>query len=85
MTDQEQIRRAAVYSGIMGTSGTQVPIHKLIAFAQMLLDEERERVVTLLKGIDGTECEDKDGWWETSTGADFGALKLQKIRSGEQA
>jgi hypothetical protein len=42
MTDQEQIRRAAVYSGIMGTSGTQVPIHKLIAFAQLLLDEENE-------------------------------------------
>ena len=42
MTDQEQIRRAAVYSGIMGTHCTQVPIHKLEAFASMLLDEENE-------------------------------------------
>ena len=47
MTDQEQIRRAAVYSGIMGTSGTQVPIHKLVAFAQILLDEENEACAEL--------------------------------------
>jgi hypothetical protein len=55
MTDQEQIRRAAVYSGIMGTSGTQVPIHKLVAFAQMLLDEENEACAQI--------CDDwANGW-----------------------
>jgi hypothetical protein len=52
MTDQEQIRRAAVYSGIMGTSGTQVPIHKLIAFAQMLLDEENEACADVAENWD---------------------------------
>ena len=52
MTDQEQIRRAAVYSGIMGTSGTQVPIHKLIAFAQMLLDEENEACALFIEELD---------------------------------
>ena len=52
MTDQEQIRRAAVYSGIMGTSGTQVPIHKLVAFAQMLLDEENEGCASFIEELD---------------------------------
>ena len=42
MTDPEQIRRAAVRAGIMGTHGTQVPMHKLEAFATLLLDEENE-------------------------------------------
>jgi hypothetical protein len=50
MTDQEQIRRAAVYSGIMGTSGTQVPIHKLEAFASLLLDEENEACAYVAEG-----------------------------------
>lgn len=36
-------------------------------------------VKTVLKGIDQTETESPDGWWETSTGAEFGAKKLQHI------
>ena len=32
-----------------------------------------------LKGIDMTEIEHRDGWWETSVGADFGAYKLQEV------
>lgn len=42
MTDPEQIRRAAVRAGLMGTHGTSVPMHKLEAFAAYLLDEENE-------------------------------------------
>ena len=38
----EQIRRAAVRAGLMGTHGTSVPMHKLEAFAAYLLDEENE-------------------------------------------
>ena len=37
-----QIRRIAVRAGIMGSHGTQVPMHKLEAFASLLLDEENE-------------------------------------------
>ena len=33
----------------------------------------------VLKGIDQTECDSEDGWWETSCGADFGAKKLQHV------
>lgn len=47
MTDAEQLRRAAVRAGIMGTHGTQVPMHKLEAFASILLDEENEACADL--------------------------------------
>ena len=33
----------------------------------------------ILKGIDQTEIESSDGWWETSTGAKFGAEALKQI------
>ena len=39
---QEQIRRAAVRAGLMGMNGTSVAMHKLEAFAELLLDEENE-------------------------------------------
>jgi hypothetical protein len=42
---------------------------------------EREALIGLLKGIDKTEIESADGWWETSTGADFGAGILAAIRA----
>jgi hypothetical protein len=42
---------------------------------------EREAVIALLKGIDETEINSRDGWWETSTGADFGAGILAAIRA----
>ncbi len=42
---------------------------------------EREALIGLLKGIDKTEIESADGWWETSSGADFGAGILAAIRA----
>jgi hypothetical protein len=38
-----------------------------------------DKIKTILKGIDQVESESKDGWWETSYGADFGAKKLNEI------
>jgi len=38
-----------------------------------------EKTREILKGIDKDICQDKDGWWETSTGAEFGAKKLKEI------
>ena len=38
-----------------------------------------EAVKVVLKGIDQTETESPDGWWETSVGAEFGARKLKYI------
>lgn len=32
----------------------------------------------LLKGIDETEAESPEGWWETSKGSEFGALILNQ-------
>ena len=36
-------------------------------------------IKTVLMGIDKTESESPDGWWETSTGAEFGAKKLKYV------
>lgn len=49
------------------------------------VEAERARIIALLNGIDKDEISHPDGWWETSTGADFGASILQKIRNGNQA
>jgi|13_taG_2_1085334.scaffolds.fasta_scaffold32635_2 hypothetical protein len=38
-----------------------------------------EKIKEILKGIDKDMSEDKKGWWETSTGAGFGAKKLKEI------
>jgi hypothetical protein len=38
-----------------------------------------EKIREILKGIDKDISQDKDGWWETSTGAEFGAKKLKEI------
>ena len=43
--------------------------------------DEREAVMGLLRGIDETETESADGWWETSTGAAFGAGRIAAIRA----
>ena len=46
---------------------------------------EREAILRMLKGIDETEVDSPDGWWETSTGAAFGASILAAIRARGQA
>lgn len=35
----------------------------------------------LLYGIDKDQCDDERGWWETSTGAGFGATKLAELKA----
>lgn len=42
-----------------------------------LIDEVR----ALLTGIDADDCASQAGWWETSTGAEFGAAKLAALES----
>lgn len=39
-----------------------------------------QRVNSILDGIDKTEVEHENGWWETSTGAIFGAGILGQIK-----
>lgn len=48
------------------------------ARAQMA-SEVKAEVTLLLAGIDRTEIERADGWWETSTGAEFGAERLAAL------
>jgi hypothetical protein len=67
-------------------------IEKLVALARAderdramrenaYVQAEREALIGLLKGIDKTEIESADGWWETSSGAEFGAGILAAIRA----
>ena len=37
-----------------------------------------DKLDKILDGIDRTE-DDNNGWWETSTGAEFGKMKKQEI------
>ena len=37
------------------------------------------RINILLNGIDQTETDSINGWWETSAGAEFGAMKLAAL------
>ena len=61
-------------------------IEQINAHMKEAVAAEREALIALLKGIDQTETESPDGWWETSTGADFGAGILAAIRArGEKA
>jgi lambda repressor-like predicted transcriptional regulator len=42
MITPEQIRSLAIRAGLAGATGTQVPMHKLEAFADLVADAERE-------------------------------------------
>jgi hypothetical protein len=37
------------------------------------------RLRNIVRGIDADEVESPEGWWETSTGAEFGAGKLHEL------
>jgi len=39
------------------------------------------KLTKILAGIDKTETESDNGWWETSTGAEFGRGKLEEIKA----
>lgn len=38
-----------------------------------------EKIKQILEGIDKEESDDDKGWWETSTGAEFGKAKLEQV------
>ena len=40
----------------------------------------KDKLNEILKGIDKTQCESDDGWWETTVGAEFGAKKLKEVQ-----
>jgi len=39
-----------------------------------------DKLNEILKGIDKDQCSSDDGWWETSSGAEFGANKLKEVQ-----
>lgn len=41
----------------------------------------QEKLEQIVDGIDKTEIEYENGWWETSTGAEFGAKKKQELQA----
>jgi len=44
-----------------------------------LFDMDAKEIREILKGIDQMQTESNDGWWETSTGAEFGKSKLNEL------
>lgn len=46
---------------------------------QQLLEESEKKISTILEGIDCTEINSTNGWWETSTGAEFGDKKKTDV------
>jgi hypothetical protein len=58
---------------------------ELLRFARLVAEAERNAVIELLSGIDQTDIENPDGWWETSTGAKFGAGRIAAIRARGEA
>lgn len=84
--NQDDIIRMAMevglYSGNPRTPGTgNMIVRRLERFAALVAEHEREAVISLLKGIDKDMCEDPDGWWETSVGAEFGSNIIKAIRA----
>ena len=45
------------------------------------LESLSANILAILNGINQTETESDDGWWETSTGAEFGENKLAEIKA----
>ena len=39
-----------------------------------------DKINEILKGIDKDQCSSDDGWWEKSSGAEFGAKKLKEVQ-----
>ena len=78
--NRDDIIRMAREAGLW-PAVTDVFPKELERFAALVAEHEREAVINLLKGIDKDECEDPDGWWETSSGAEFGASILETIRA----
>jgi hypothetical protein len=71
----DEIHVAKILTGVHFNS------HALERLVELARADEREAVIGLLRGIDETEYESADGWWETSTGAEFGARILAAIRA----
>lgn len=69
----------------MKGSGFVIHPEGMERFAKMVAAHEREEIIWLLSGIDQTETDAPGGWWETSTGAKFGARILEAIRARGQA
>ena len=41
--------------------------------------EVKNKILQILDGIDKTQTEYENGWWETSAGAEFGKNKLEEL------
>lgn len=53
-----------------------------VAVVTQALELQKQKVITLLEGIDQCECSALGpAWWETSTGAAFGEDILNKIKA----
>lgn len=65
----------------IGTNHHQYEIRE--EYSELQLAQYKERLLVeipkILEGIDTDEVANEEGWWETSTGAKFGAAKLKQL------
>jgi hypothetical protein len=54
------------------------PIKKIVG--QTIPERLYSGIEQILHGIDKQETDDINGWWETSTGAEYGKRKLAEIK-----
>lgn len=47
----------------------------------MYTKEALARLRVIVAGIEHDDVESKDGWWETSSGAEFGGRKLAELEA----
>lgn len=64
-----------------GMGSSPIKTDDLARFAAFVAASERLSITMLLHGIDRTQTDSPDGWWETSTGAEFGAGILKAINA----
>jgi hypothetical protein len=50
-----------------------------VSNSQIDTSEALRQLHHICTGIDKDEIEDEDGWWETPTGAEFGAARLRDL------
>lgn len=86
MADCEHIHTSSYGTGV-SVAGTLNPcpwceikaLSLKLGNLEFRLKHLRVKIPAILDGIDRTEPESTDGWWPTSTGAEFGSDILQQI------
>ncbi len=74
--NSENVHEVLTFENLPKELKDWIDIDRQSHMTPLLLEQE---IRLLLHGIDMDECENDEGWWETSTGAEFGEKKLEQL------